>query len=79
MSSILKEFIEYIIEKEEELANKKELDCKEIERQLTILLAKKDDIKKSCKERVWELNNLIERLHWIKAYALECKEKDNNE
>ena len=79
MNSFFKEFLDYVVAKEEELAKNGKIDCKDLERQIGILKAKKEDIAKSCQEEAWNLNNLIERLHWIKAYSLECREKESNE
>ena len=79
MNSFFKEFLDYVVAKEEELAKNHEIDCKDLKRQIYIIKAKKENIAKSCQEEAWNLNNLIERLHWIKAYSLECREKESNE
>ncbi len=79
VSSFLSEIIDYVLKKEEEAAKKHKMDADDIQKQIDYLKSKREEIEKDCKEEKELLESTLEKMHWIHAYAIECKDaKDNN-
>jgi len=73
MSSILLKIEEWIVKKEEELAKEGKVDRDSIQKQIDALLLYKVNIKDKCNKEIKDLEYLIDKLHWTKAYAIKCK------
>ena len=79
MGNFLNEIIDYVVKKEEEAAKNHKIDATDIQRQIDYLKSKREEIQKDCKEQQKLFDSTLEKMHWILAYAIECKhEGDNN-
>jgi uncharacterized membrane protein YgaE (UPF0421/DUF939 family) len=75
MFDFLKKMSEWVLEKEEEVAQKCLLKPEDVEVQIKKTKEKKEELEKRCKENLDELQNLLKRLEKIKEYAQSCELK----
>ena len=75
MIEFVKKMTEWMLEKEAELAKKCAIDPKVIDQQIEKIEAKKEDLKRQCRENEEELEHILTRLKWLKAEALKCEVK----
>jgi len=79
MSSLLLKIEEWIIDKEEKLAKGGKIDLHLIDKQIDTLLLYKRNLKSKCNQQTKDLEYLIDKLHWVKAYSLKCEELKRKE
>jgi len=73
LSLYLQKLREWIIAKEEEQAKKCAIPPKEVEEQIFKLLLEIKKLKEECEDNQKEFGHLLDKLHWIKAKAIECQ------
>ena len=78
MGNFLNEIIDYVVKKEEETAREHKIDFTDIQKQIDYLKSKREEIQKDCKEQQELFDSTLEKMHWIHAYAIECKHKGDN-
>jgi hypothetical protein len=69
----LKKIEEFLLEREEEMAKQCKISPKEVENEITKVLLKIKETKEQCKEYQKEFEYLLDKLHWIKARAIQCQ------
>lgn len=75
MVEFLKKAMDWVLEKEAEAANKCAIDPEDIEKQIKIVEAKKEELRKKCEEENAEFEHILQRLSLIKASLNNCKEE----
>jgi len=75
MNIFLKKMMEWVLEKEEEAAKQCHASPDEISEQIRKMLLKKKEIQEQCQEQTKELEHILDKLHWIKAEAIRCERK----
>ncbi len=75
MNIFLKKMMEWVLEKEEAAAKQCHASPDEISEQIRKMLLKKKEIQEQCQEQTKELEHILDKLHWIKAEAIRCERK----
>jgi len=75
MNIFLKKMMEWILQREEEAAKNCHASPEEISEQIRKVLLKKKEIEERCKEQTKEFDHILDKLHWIKAEAIRCERK----
>jgi hypothetical protein len=68
----LKRATEWILDKEEEMANNCRIDINDIQKQITMITIKRDTLEKECKENLSELDHILKKLETIKNKESAC-------
>jgi hypothetical protein len=72
MMEFLKRATEWILDKEEEMANNCRIDINDIQKQITMITIKRDTLEKECKENLSELDHILKKLETIKYNESAC-------
>ncbi len=75
MVNFFKTMTEWLLEKEEKLAQKCAVDSKDISKQIAKVEEKKRELEKECEENRKEIEHILTRLKWIESETLKCSNK----
>ncbi len=75
MVEFLKKAMDWVLQKEQEAAKNCKIDIADIDKQIAYVESKRDKLKKECEENLSEFEQILNRLHAIKATELKCKTK----
>ena len=74
MVEFLKRAMDWVLEKEAEVAKKCAINPEDIEKHIELVKSKRDELHKKFEEEYAEFEHLLSRLALIKANANQCKE-----
>jgi len=69
----LKNAMDWILEKEQDVADNCKINQKDLDKQIAYVEQKRDNLKKAYEENISEMEHILNRLHAIKAKSLKCK------
>lgn len=75
MMDFLKKVMDWILEKEQDIANDCKIDPKDLDKQITYVEKRRDAIKAKYKDDLHEMEHILSKLHSIKANSLKCNTK----
>ncbi len=75
MQQFLKKATDWVLEKEMEAAKNCKIDIKDIDKQIVYMETKRDKFKTGFEDNLFEMENILNKLHAIKARELKCNIK----
>ncbi|WP_353662713.1 hypothetical protein [Hydrogenimonas sp. SS33] len=73
MMDFLKKATEWVLDKEEQAAKNCRIDLQDVQKQIDLILQKRDALKKECEENLKELDHILDRLEKIKENEMKCQ------
>jgi hypothetical protein len=74
----MKKAMDWVLEKEQDAAQNCHVSPADIDRQIAMMLEKRDILKKKCDDDLAEMEHILNRLHMIKAESLRCNTADTH-
>ncbi len=75
MQQFLKKATDWVLEKEMEAAKNCKIDIKDIDKQIVYMETKRDKFKAGFEDNLFEMEDILNKLHAIKARELKCNIK----
>ena len=72
MMEFLKKATEWVLDKEEQAAQNCRIDLEDVQKQINLILNKREKLQKECEENLAELDHILKRLEAIKAKEESC-------
>ncbi len=69
----LKKATEWVLDKEEQAAQNCKIDLNDVQKQIDLILQKREKLQKECEENMAELDHILERLEKIKEKEEACQ------
>ena len=77
MIDFVRKMTDWILDREEKLAEKCALSVEEIDAQIARVTAKKKELEERCQTDRAELERILTKLKWIRAETVKCQESND--
>ncbi|WP_456430844.1 hypothetical protein [Nitratifractor sp.] len=78
MIDFVRKMTDWILDREEKMAQKCAVPLEEIDAQIARVTAKKKEFEERCKVDRDELERILTKLKWIRAETLKCQESNED-
>ncbi len=75
MKEFFKKITDWVLQKERDAANECKIEPDDVDRQIAYVEQKRDKLKAEYEDSIYQIEDILNRLHAIKAKSLKCKTK----